>query len=239
MPRRIFGLVAVLLLATGLWLIGDHSFGQTEPEVRVSTGVPVEAAALPSESSAGTSASVEQSPPTIPDRSGTPVRIVIPFASRNHPQGVTADISADSLLPNGELFVPEDPRKVSWSREDAAPGAPQGTAILTAHIDYAGVTGAFSDLAEYAHNHVGKNFTVLLADGRQLTYRITGGAEYNKDQLAAHPELRQQLYDQTSAFGPAPGTGRLLLVSCGGAFDNSTGNYEDNVFLFAMPVTGP
>jgi hypothetical protein len=28
----------------------------------------------------------------------------------------------------------------------------------------------------------------------------------------------------------------LLLVSCGGAFDNSTGEYEGNVFLYALPI---
>jgi len=26
-------------------------------------------------------------------------------------------------------------------------------------------------------------------------------------------------------------------VSCGGAFDNSTGNYQDNIFLYALPVS--
>jgi hypothetical protein len=69
-----------------------------------------------------------------------------------------------------------------------------------------------------------------------LTYVITGGVQYDKDQLAADPGLRRQIFDQENAFGTGAGTGRLVLVSCGGAFDNSTGHYEDNVFLFAMPV---
>jgi hypothetical protein len=143
-------------------------------------------------------------------------------------------VTSDPLLPNGDLFVPEDPLVVSWANQDAMPGADRGTAILVAHVNYAGVAGAFADLAEYAQTAVGQAFTVVLEDGRQLTYQVTGGVQYDKDQLAADPELRRQMYDQESVFGD--GTGRLVLVSCGGAFDNSTGNYQDNVFLFAMPV---
>ena len=179
-------------------------------------------------------------PPAAADRSGIPVSLEIPFSSTNHPEGVTAPISADPLTANGDLFVPEDPRAVSWAREDAAPGAVRGTAILVGHVNYVidgeVVRGALSDLAEYADHHVGATFTVVLADGRRLTYQITGGAQYDKDELAAQPELRRALYDQESAFGPGQGTGRLVLVSCGGAFDARTGNYEDNIFLFALPV---
>ncbi|WP_158657647.1 class F sortase [Blastococcus saxobsidens] len=153
---------------------------------------------------------------------------------------MSALVTADPLTEAGDLFVPADPRVVSWAEEDAAPGAARGTAILVGHInsvvDGELVRGALSDLAEYAVEHVGEEFTVVLADGRELAYRITGGEQYDKDELAARPELRAALYDQQSAFGPAPGTGRLVLVSCGGAFDRTTGSYEDNVFLYALPV---
>lgn len=179
-------------------------------------------------------------PPGAADLSGIPVSLEIPFASSNHPDGVTAPVSADPLTAEGDLFVPDDPRAVSWAREDAAPGAVRGTAIIVGHVNYVVdgelVRGALSDLAEYAVDRVGQTFSVVLADGRRLTYRITGGAQYDKDQLAAQPELRRALYDQENAFGPGPGTGRLVLVSCGGAFDTRTGNYEDNIFLFALPV---
>ena len=65
-------------------------------------------------------------------------------------------------------------------------------------------------------------------DSRGRLVRVDAGLEGQ--------ELRRVIYDQESTFGDGGGTGRLVLVSCGGAFDNSTGNYEDNVFLFAMPV---
>ncbi|PZS28731.1 MAG: hypothetical protein DLM58_16610 [Pseudonocardiales bacterium] len=175
---------------------------------------------------------------------GVPVAIDIPIPSPNHPRGVHAAVSANALNSNGSLFVPADPREVSWANQDAAPGSARGTAILTSHINYVingeTVPGAFADLADYASTAVGKQFSVLLADGRRMQYRIVAGREYNKEQLAADPSLRTAVYNQTDSFGPhgqAP-TGRLLLASCGGPFDPGTGEYEDNVFLYALPVSG-
>ncbi|MGN6607014.1 MAG: class F sortase [Jatrophihabitans sp.] len=200
-----------------------------------STAPPAPDGSITSTSAASTSAPAPTPAP------GVPVAISIPWASANHPHGVHARIGAHDLEPNGALYVPADPRDVSWARQDAMPGAATGTAILTSHIDYVidgrTVAGAFADLAEYAHDAIGRRFTVTLADGRTLAYRVTAGREYRKDQLAADPSLRRALFDQTSAFGPASRpSGRLLLVSCGGAFDPDTGSYEDNVFLYALPA---
>ena len=220
-----------LLLVSGVLLVADHEYGTTPPETQVETEAPPRAAAA---REPATTAEAASPPSSVADQSGVPVQLVIPFGSLNHPDGVTATVTSDRLLPNGDLFVPEDPLTVSWANQDAMPGADRGTAILVGHVNYRSVVGALSDLAEYAQTAVGKTLTVVLADGRSLTYEVTGGVQYDKDQLAADPELRRQIYDQESVFGD--GTGRLVLVSCGGAFDNSTGNYQDNVFLFAMPV---
>jgi hypothetical protein len=76
-----------------------------------------------------------------------------------------------------------------------------------------------------------------LNDGRAMHYRIVAGREYSKDQLAGNDALRAAQYDQTKVYGPPNHpSGRLLLVSCGGAFDQYTGEYQDNVFLYLLPV---
>ena len=232
--RRIGLLLSALLLACGLAVVTDALSGTASPQLQPAPG-----ASAAAEHRVVSPAGDSRLPPGT-HRPGVPIELRIPIPSTNHPDGVVAAVSADPLTENGDLFVPADPRAVSWAREDAAPGAGQGTAILTGHVNYVVdgelVVGALSDLAEYAVSAVGARFTVVLADGRELTYRITGGEQYDKDQLAARPELRRELYDQESRFGPGPGSGRLVLVSCGGAFDPATGNYEDNVFLFALPV---
>jgi hypothetical protein len=245
-PRLTVVVLSSLVSLSGVLLIAHHEFGSTGSDVQLESAAPPSAAAAQqggsSPGSAATSGSVaaDAVPPATPDLSGVPVEVVIPIATSNHPDGVRARITSDPLLPNGDLFVPDDPRIVSWANEDAMPGATYGTAIITGHVNYPvdgrQVVGAFSDLAELSAGHMDERFGLVLADGRTLEYVITGGVQYDKDQLAADPDLRRELYDQDNAFGSGAGSGRLLLVSCGGAFDNSTGNYEDNIFLFAMPV---
>lgn len=237
MPRPVLVVLSSLLSLAGAALLVGYGWLPAQ-EAQLGSETPTSAGA------AGRTVSpAGQSPPGTPDLSGVPVELVIPFASSNHPDGVAAPVSADPLTDGGDLFVPADPRAVSWVSDDAAPGASRGTAILVGHVNYLVdgelVQGALSDLAEYAVEHVGDTFTVEFSDGRTLTYAITGGEQYDKDELAARPELRRSLYDQESRFGPEPGTGRLVLVSCGGRFDAGTGNYEDNVFLFALPVQLP
>jgi hypothetical protein len=172
---------------------------------------------------------------------GVPTSIDIAASSRNHPRGVHARVVSHRLNRDGSLYIPADPHVVSWTNEDAAPGSSRGTVILTGHIDYVidghTVAGAFADLAEYAHHSIGRRVTLHLADGRVLRYRIVAGREYTKQQLARDPHLRTTLYDQGQVYGPAQRpSSRLLLVSCGGPFDAQTGEYQDNVFLYALPV---
>ena len=216
---------------------------------------PLAGGALPPEvggSAAGSSSSDGTQPPTTstvtvsefaPYRPGVPVHIDISVPSSHYPDGVHSDVTSNGLKEDGSIFVPDDPKTVSWANQDAAPGSNRGTIILTSHVNFViggeTVIGAFADLNEYARNAIGKIVTLTLKDGRKLRYRIVAGREYNKEQLSTSPGLRAELYNQVDGFGPAgkPKTSRLLLVSCGGAFDNATGEYEDNVFLYALPVS--
>jgi len=142
-------------------------------------------------------------------------------------------VSADRLRADGTLYVPPDPRAVSWASQDMAPGSTSGTIILVGHVNYGGARGAFADLADY---RVGQIITLVLADGRRLKYAVAAlPIEVNKDKLRPR---RQELFDQTSSYGlpGRPKAGRLLLLSCGGVFDNRTGHYESNIFVYALPV---
>jgi len=59
--------------------------------------------------------------------------------------------------------------------------------------------------------------------------------EVNKNQVGLR---RRELFDQTHSYGlpGRPKSGRLLLLSCGGVFDNRTGHYESNIFVYALPA---
>lgn len=254
-PARQIALgVAWLLFIVGVCVALNARVGKTDGEAPLAGGaLPPELAGATtsvsgfggtqaSSSSSSSQASVTRTVTVKPAPRLIPVTIDIPFSSGNYPDGVHATVTSNPLNADGTLFVPDDPKTVSWANQDAAPGDTVGTVILTSHVNFvidgSLVVGAFADLAEYARNSVGQRFTVTMSTGKKITYQVTAGREYSKDQLAGNDALRKELYDQSKSYG-APGkprTSRLLLVSCGGAFDNASGEYEDNVFLYALPV---
>jgi hypothetical protein len=125
---------------------------------------------------------------------------------------------------NRELDIPLDPKIVGWWDGGARPGAHKGTAILAGHINYSGVTGVLSRIGTL---NPGDTVYVNGTHNKKkmrLKFRITGVRTYKKTVLPY-----KQIFDQKSI-------GRLAIVTCGGAFDSSTGNYEDNIVAFAVPA---
>jgi Sortase domain len=149
-----------------------------------------------------------------------PNRIEIPKIHANAP------IVPVGTTPDGELEIPLNPKVVGWWHYGAKPGATVGTAILAGHINYAGVTG---EMAEIGRLDPGDEVYVF---GRQnanskheVRFTVTGVRTYHKTHLPY-----QQIFDQKSV-------GRIVIVTCGGPFDAATGNYLDNIVVFAVPET--
>jgi hypothetical protein len=122
-----------------------------------------------------------------------------------------------------ELVIPLDPKVVGWWDGGAKPGAHRGTAILAGHINYAGVSGVLGTIGTLRPHD--KIFVTGMHGKRHLKLRfsVTGVRTYRKTTLPY-----KRIFNQRS-------TGRLAIVTCGGPFDSSTGNYEDNVVVFAVP----
>jgi sortase (surface protein transpeptidase) len=119
----------------------------------------------------------------------------------------------------GEMIIPPDGRVVGWYAHGPSPGE-SGSAVLAGHVDYDGRRGAFFDLSRL---EPGARVTVVLADGTENRFTVTGRRQYLKARLPA-----------TEVFvrdGP-PG---LVLVTCGGAFDAANRSYEANVVVYAVP----
>lgn len=147
-------------------------------------------------------------------------------------------------LEDGTLYVPQDPAVASWLDYRAVgPGAAQGSAVLTSHVNYAHVVGAFGDLPDY---RVGQRIRVTLADGRTLAYHVVTAASMGfsttdtalvvpKTRLDADAALRARIFDFTSSWSEngRSGCGRLVLVTCSGQVIDH--NYLDNAFVFALP----
>ena len=123
-----------------------------------------------------------------------------------------------------ELVIPLDPHVVGWWDGGARPGDRRGTALLAGHINYGGVTGTLATIGRLRPGDrifvTGRHHGKLL----ELGFRVTGARTYRKTSLPY-----KKIFAQHSV-------GRLAVVTCGGPFDSSTGNYEDNVVVFAVPT---
>ncbi|WP_086848323.1 class F sortase [Amycolatopsis kentuckyensis] len=132
--------------------------------------------------------------------------------------GVRAgEIEDLGLTPDGALEVPGDATTVGWFTGAPSPGE-TGPAVLAAHVDYRHVPGAFSRLKEL---RPGEQARVGRADGRIAVFTV-----YRVDRYPKATFPTDQVYGDT----PDP---ELRLITCGGAFDRSSGNYLDNVVAYA------
>ncbi|HEV7207061.1 MAG TPA: class F sortase [Jatrophihabitans sp.] len=162
---------------------------------------------------------------TVPVASGakvttlSPNRIVIPRLK------AVAPIVPVTTTSDGELDVPANPRVVGWWSPGAKPGAQVGTAILAGHINYAGVDGTLADIGALKPGDAVYVYGKRIATRAVIRFTVTGVRTYHKTRLPY-----QQIFDQKSV-------GRIAIVTCGGPFDASTGNYLDNIVVFAVPAT--
>ncbi|RSD20253.1 class F sortase [Amycolatopsis eburnea] len=132
--------------------------------------------------------------------------------------GVRADRIEDlGLTADGALEVPPDATTVGWFTGAPSPGE-TGPAVLAGHVDYKHVPGAFSRLKEL---RPGEQARVGRADGRIAVFTV-----YRVDRYAKAEFPTDRVYGDT----PDP---ELRLITCGGAFDRASGNYLDNVVVYA------
>ena len=121
------------------------------------------------------------------------------------------------LAPSGEMEVPADAVTAGWFDLGPTPGE-LGPAVIAAHVNYAKVPELFARLHETA---VGDAIAVTRADGSTATF-----IAYRVQRFAKSAFPTEDVYGNTN--GP-----ELRLITCGGAFDRASGNYSDNVVVFA------
>jgi hypothetical protein len=163
-------------------------------------------------------------PPTKPDlpplRSGlslptsAPVRLSIPAI------GVDTTVMDLGLNPDSTVQTPPLSRNsvAGWYELSATPGS-LGASVMLGHVDSAAYgAGVFYRLGSL---NPGDQVNVRRQDHTVAVFRVDRVAEYPKNQFPT-----ALVYGQTSYSA-------LRLVTCGGSFDSSTGNYRDNIIAFA------
>ncbi|UUV28347.1 class F sortase [Amycolatopsis roodepoortensis] len=129
----------------------------------------------------------------------------------------TGEIIDLGLAGDGTLEVPQDAITTGWFTGGPAPGQ-IGPAVLAGHVDYKKVPGVFVRLKELK---AGDEALVHREDGITAVFTVYAVERHAK---AAFPT--EKVYGDTT--GP-----ELRLITCGGDFDSSTGNYLDNVIAYA------
>ncbi|CAA9237593.1 MAG: hypothetical protein AVDCRST_MAG41-1272, partial [uncultured Corynebacteriales bacterium] len=134
-------------------------------------------------------------------------------------QRVTAPVVPMGVRPDGELEVPESPRTVGWWVGSAPAGSPAGSTVLAGHVDSEqGGLGAFAALRDVA---VGGRVVLTDSFRGRHAYRVIARRTYPKYALPRE------------VFRGAP----LVLITCGGPFDEDGGRYRDNIVVFAERVS--
>jgi hypothetical protein len=127
------------------------------------------------------------------------------------------------VLASGALQLPDRPTVLGWFAGGSAPGDAAGTAVIAGHVDS----------AEYGAGPLEALLSLAAGDVIEVTDVAGGAHRYAVASRESHPKddggVPAEVFRRD---GPA----QLALITCGGAFDERTGEYADNVVVLAVPV---
>ncbi len=206
-----FAAVAATLLAVGL--AQQEPAPPSAPRAAPTQEVPAPEAssAAPGQSGpAGKSAEqTAEKGPILPE--SEPVRISIPSLD------VTSPLERLGRQESGAMETPQDPDKAGWYHPGPTPGE-QGPAVIAGHVTWNGDQSVFFALGEL---RAGDEVNVLREDGRTAEFEVERVERYPKNDF---PTVK--VYQNLDHAG-------LRLITCGGAYNDETNYYSDNVVVYA------
>lgn len=188
------------------------------PTPSTSSGAP--ATTAPSAAAPGPDDSNGQAAQPAPDLgpvlpASAPVRVDAPAI------GLDAGNLEDLVVgPDGVLPAPVDYGRAGWWTAGPTPGQ-LGPAVIAGHVDGPDGPAVFYRLGQLA---AGEAVDVTRADGTVAHFVVDRVQSYAKAEFPT-----SEVYGGTSRA-------ELRLITCGGAFDRSTGHYVDNIVVFAHLV---
>ena len=137
--------------------------------------------------------------------------------------GISVPIVPVGVDDVGFMEIPEDPAIGGGYRFGPEPGTGSGNTVIAAHIDSPDYPiGPFASLRDAP---AGAEVRVVSEAGVESRWSVQTVTYYAKTDL------------DTDALFARTGPAALVLVTCGGEFDASTGSYRDNVVLVATPMS--
>ncbi|MDN5803498.1 MAG: sortase [Microlunatus sp.] len=149
-----------------------------------------------------------------PDKGNQPIRIQIDSVD------IDVEVRPTGVAEDGSMELPDTVRRAGWYRFSSPPGARTGSTVVAAHVDTRKEgLGPFARLASIRQ---GSAVTLLDRDGKQHRYRIESRRYIARQALPV-----DEIFERD-------GKPRLVLLTCGGAYDSATG-YRDNVVVVGTP----
>lgn len=144
-----------------------------------------------------------------------PVRLRIPDLGVDMP---VVEVGAE---PTGQMELPVDPAVAGWYRFGPDAVSTAGMVMIAAHVDAVGYP--IGPLAMLRDVGVGAVVETTASDGSPRTWIVESLTLYDKTALP------------TDELFAREGPPALVLITCGGPFDSTTGHYRDNVVAIARP----
>jgi LPXTG-site transpeptidase (sortase) family protein len=144
----------------------------------------------------------------------TPRRLDIPSLK------LKAPLMRLGLTAEGDVELPpfDKPQVAGWYEGSAVPGE-KGASVIIGHVDTKTAAAVFYRLREVRK---GAEVRITRSDGKVARYRVEKIEQVPKERFPA-----ERVYTEDG----------LRLVTCGGVFDRSRGQYRDNIIVYASRVT--
>jgi Sortase domain len=204
----VLAVVAVLGVGAGIRALA-HEPAVTAPDIGALPSAPVPAPTTSPEPPAPAGPPPVRALAAVPP--AVPVEVDLPG------QRVTAAVVPIGVRPSGQLDLPDSPRTVGWWVGSAPAGSPRPM-VLAGHVDSKATgVGALAALRDVT---AGSPIVLTDAFGGRHAYQVAARRTYPKFALPR------------TVFTSAP----LVLITCGGPFDEKAGSYRDNIVVYATPV---
>ena len=149
----------------------------------------------------------------------SPSRLVIPSL------GLDMGIAPVGIAPDSTMEIPESASVAGWYEHGRAPASGIGNTVVAAHVDDSTIgLGPFAGLKELAE---GTQVDVTDAAGTVHSFTVTRVEQTAKTTV-----------DSALLFA-REGQQQLVLVTCGGRWDEGRQHYDDNVIVWAEPMRVP
>jgi LPXTG-site transpeptidase (sortase) family protein len=202
--------VVVAVAATG---------GSSDDEVSGANPSPQQSSESALAPTPGASPSVDQSEVPLEPAESQAEAISGPYTLRIPRIGVDAPVIPIESNEDRVLLPPRDPGVAGWWSDGAAPGEPEGSAVLVGHTVRNNGGGIFDDVGTLRSGDT----IEVVGSNSALTYRVQSVDVLSKDDVARNAE---QIFNQA-------GPGRLVVITC----DDWDGEvWQSNIITVAAPA---